>query len=350
MRKAGLLTAAAALLVFSAGAQAEGEIRVLNWQGYGTDEAWAVEAFEAATGTTVVHDYFNSEQEMLTKLRTSPGAYDVVLINSAYTQQAAEEGLIQPIDPATIGNWGDLSPGLRDAAEFTVDGEVYGVAWLWGLTSIAYDTDEVDPGNSIEILWDPAYAGNVAVRDDAVENVYLAALATGQDMNDPQDLDAIREKLRALKPQIRTYWSSEDEWNKEFAADTFDVAVYWSGSASRSAKAFGLPVGYMIPEEGAIAWLDGLSIATDAPNPEGAAAFIDWMVDPEFYVRWDTEVGAPASANAVAMGQLPEDAFNRQVLGGEGATDNLQFMAPLPDDRREQFLEIWQETKAYYAE
>lgn len=350
MRKAGLLTAAAALLACSAGAQAEGEIRVLNWQGYGTDEAWSVEAFEAATGTAVVHDYYNSEQEMLTKLRTSPGAYDVVVINSAYTQQAAEEGLIQPIDSATIGNWGDLSPGLRDAAEFTVDGDVYGVAWVWGLTSIAYDTDEVDPGTSIEILWDPAYAGNVAVRDDAVENVYLAALATGQDMNDPQDLDAIREKLRALKPQIRTYWSSEDEWNKEFSADTFDVAVYWSGSASRSAKAFGLPVGYMIPDEGAIAWLDGLSIATDAPNPEGAAAFIDWMVDPGFYVRWDTEVGAPASANAVAMSQLPEDAFNRQVLGGEGATDNLQFMAPLPDDRREQFLEIWQETKAYYAE
>ncbi|HRX36896.1 MAG TPA: spermidine/putrescine ABC transporter substrate-binding protein, partial [Aestuariivirga sp.] len=55
------------------------EIRVLNWQGYGTDEAFAVEAFEKKTGTTVVHDYFTSEQEMLTKLRTNPGAYDVVL-------------------------------------------------------------------------------------------------------------------------------------------------------------------------------------------------------------------------------------------------------------------------------
>jgi spermidine/putrescine transport system substrate-binding protein len=64
------------------------EIRVLNWKGYGTDEAWAVAAFEEATGHTVVHDYFNSEQEMLTKLRTNPGAYDVVLINSAFTPQA----------------------------------------------------------------------------------------------------------------------------------------------------------------------------------------------------------------------------------------------------------------------
>ena len=325
------------------------EVRVLNWQGYGTDETWAVELFEEMTGYTVVHDNFNSEQEMLTKLRTSPGAYDVVLINSAYTQQAADEGLIQAIDPSQITNWGGLSPSLRDATEFVYDGKVYGVAWTWGLTSIAYDMDEVDPGNTIEILWDPQYAGNVAVRDDAVENVYLAALATGQNMNDPQDMDAIREKLRALKPQIRTYWSSEDEWNKEFSADTFDVAVYWSGSASRSAKAFGLPVGYLIPAEGAIAWLDGLSIATDAPNPDGAYKFIDFMVSPEHFVRWDTEVGAPASANAVAMSELPEDAFNRVVLGNPEATANLQFMAPLSDERREEFLEIWDETKAYYA-
>ena len=54
------------------------EIRVLNWQGYGTDEAWALEMFNEHTGIGVVHDYFNSEQEMLTKLRTNPGVYDVV--------------------------------------------------------------------------------------------------------------------------------------------------------------------------------------------------------------------------------------------------------------------------------
>ncbi len=343
---------ASAILAVSlvGGSAMAAEIRVLNWQGYGTDEAWALAMFESATGHTVVHDYFNSEQEMLTKLRTSPGAYDVVLINSAFTQQAADEGLIQPVDAAQISNFDDLSPGLRDASEFQFDGNLYGIAWTWGVTSIAYDTEEVTPGNSIEILWDPQHADNVGIRDDSVEVVYLAAIATGQDMNNPADLDAIRAKLRALKPQVRTYWSSEDEWNKEFEADTFDVAVYWSGSASRSAKAYGLPVGFLIPDEGAIAWLDGLSIATDAPNPEAAHAFIDFMVSSDHFVRWDTEVGAPASANGVAMNMLPEDMFNRKVLGDPKATANLQFMAPLSDETRELFLEIWEETKAYFAE
>ena len=341
----------ALLAGFIAAAAGAAEVRVLNWQGYGTDEAWGLELFKEKTGYTVVHDNFNSEQEMLTKLRTSPGAYDVVLINSAFTRQAAEEGLIQAIDPANISNFSGLDANLRANDSFMHDGKLYGIAWTWGVTSIGYNTDTIpDPGTSIGILWDPAFAGQVALRDDAVEAVSIAALATGQDMNNPADLGAVREKLRALKSQIKTFWSSEDEWNKEFTAGTFNVAVYWSGSASRSKKAFGLPVGFLIPDEGAIAWLDGLSIATGAPNPDGAAKFIDFMVSPEHYVRWDNDVGAPASASAVATSQLPADAFNRQVLGDPKATANLQFMAPLPDDRREAFLELWEETKTYYAE
>jgi spermidine/putrescine transport system substrate-binding protein len=134
------------------------------------------------------------------------------------------------------------------------------------------------------------------------------------------------------------------------SANEFDLATYWSGSASRSKTAFGLPVEFVIPKEGAIGWLDGLSVATDAPNPDGAKAFIDWMIDPEFYVRWDTEVGAPASANAKANAQLPEAAFNRAVLGDSEKVATLQFMGPMDEELREKILELWQETKTYLLE
>ncbi len=327
------------------------ELHVLNWQGYGTDEAWAVKLFEERTGLKVIHDYFNSEQEMLTKLRTSPGVYDVVLINSSFTEQAVQEGLLQPIDPAEIANFADLASQLRDSPRFNVDDKLYGVAWVWGVTSFAYNTEsiKIEP-DSIEVLWDSSHAGKIGWRDDAVESVQLAAIATGQDMNEPADLDKIREKLRALKPQIKTFWSSEDEWNKYMAAKDFDIAVYWSGSAARSQKAFNLPVKFVIPKEGAIGWFDGLSVAADAPNPEAAAQFIGFMVSPEFYVRWDTEVGAPASANSKANEALPEGAMNRAVLGDSEVVKRLQFMTPMSDEKRASFQEIWDETKTYFAQ
>ncbi len=331
-------------------AAAAGELRVLNWQGYGTDEPWAIAEFSKAHDVKVSHDYFNSEQEMLTKLRTSPGTYDVVLINSTFTGQAQAEGLIQPIDTSKISNFGDLTPTFRDHPYLNIDGKTYGLSWVWGVTSFAYDTTEIPaPPVSIQALWDPALKGRVGWRDDAIEAVQLAAIATGQDMNNPADMAKIREKLEALKPQIATFWSSEDEWNKYMQADQFDIAVYWSGSAARSKKAFGLPVEFVVPKEGAIGWFDGLSIATGAPNVELAHAFIDYMVDPDFYVPWDTNVGAPASANGKANEQLPEDALNRAVLGDPGVAKRLQFQAPIPEDRKQEWLDLWQEVKTKIA-
>ena len=112
-----------ALAFGSAPARAGADLHVLNWQGYGTDEAWAVKDFEAKNGCKVVHDYFNSEEEMLTKLRTNPGTYDVVLVNSSYTAAAAKEGLLQPIDTSKITNWKNLTPKLRDSSYLNTDGK-----------------------------------------------------------------------------------------------------------------------------------------------------------------------------------------------------------------------------------
>ncbi len=331
-------------------AHAAGEIKVLNWQGYGTDEKWALEMFEKKTGIKVVHDYFNSEQEMLTKLRTSPGTYDVVLMNNIYVMEAAHEGLIQALDTSKFSNFNDLTPALRDSDRFVMDGKHFAISWVWGLTSFAYNTEKIAVRpDSMEALWDPAHAGKVGWRDDALESIQIAALATGQDMNAPADIEKIKDKLKALKTQIKTFWSSEDEWNKYMAAGDYDIAVYWSGSAARSKKAMKLPVEFVVPKEGAIGWFDGLTIAANAPNPEGAAAFINFMVDPEFYVKWDNDIGAPASANAKANAQLPADALNRTVLGDPEVVKRVQWMAPISDEQKQKNQELWDEVKTSFA-
>jgi len=321
------------------------EIRVLNWKGYGTDSDWAVAAFKESSGHTVVHDYFNSEQEMLTKLRTNPGAYDVVLINAAFTGQARNEKLIDKIDTSDISNFADLAPNMATNAELAPGGEVYGVAWTWGLTSFAINKNEVKPApTSIQVLWDAKYKGKVGWRDDALESVQFAAIATGQDINDIKDLDAVKSKLSALMPQIKTFWGSENDWNQFFAAGDFVMAPFWSGSAGRSISK-GLPVQFVVPEEGAIGWLDGLSIPAGSKNKAAARAFINYMIDPGFYVKWAAG-GAPASANAKAADALPADNFNRITLGDPAVVARVQFQRPVSEEKRKAYLEIWQELKA----
>ena len=320
------------------------EIRVLNWQGYGTDEAWAVEAFENKTGNKVVHDYFTSEQEMLTKLRTNPGAYDVVLINSAFTTQAKDEGLIARIDTADMPNVKDLAPNMGQNADLAPGGEVYGVAWTWGVTSLTINKDSVKPApTSLSVLWDPQYTGKVSIRDDGVEAVQFAALATGQSINDIKDIEAVKAKLKALMPQIKAFWSSENDWNQFFAAGDFVVSTFWSGGAGRSASK-GLPVQFVVPQEGALGWLDGLSIPATSKNQDAARAFINYMIDPEFYVKWAARV-RQSSANNKASAALPDTDFNKVTLGDPAVVARVQFMQPLSDETRKSYLELWQDVK-----
>ncbi|MGE0241858.1 MAG: spermidine/putrescine ABC transporter substrate-binding protein, partial [Parvibaculaceae bacterium] len=86
-----------------------------------------------------------------------------------------------------------------------------------------------------------------------------------------------------------------------------------------------------------------------APNAEGAAAFINFMVDPEFYVKWDNDIGAPASANAKANEQLPADALNRAVLGDPEVVKRVQWMAPITDEQKQKNQELWDEVKTSFA-
>jgi spermidine/putrescine transport system substrate-binding protein len=331
-------------------ARAAGDVKVLNWQGYGTDEAWSVDAFHKATGNTVTHDYYNSESEMITKMRTNPGGYDVVVTNCAWNSIASKEGLIQPIDTAKIPHWGDLNPAFRDSALLNDGGKPFGVAWVWGITAIAYNTDVFkESPATLAKLWDPALKKRVALRDDGIENVGFGALATGQDMNHPADLDKVKAKLLELKNNVALLWSSEDEWNKQFAAKAFDLSVYWSGSALRSKTNFKLPVGYYVPTEGGIGWFDGLAVVKDSPNPDGAHAFINWMVDPKFYVEWATKVGAPASANPKAMEALPDSDPSKTFYSDQEAIKRLQFMAPLSDEEKQKYSDLWAEVKTAFA-
>ncbi|WP_352658984.1 ABC transporter substrate-binding protein [Mesorhizobium sp. M0621] len=345
-RLTALLTATAVITSVLTLTASAAEIHVLNWKGYGTDEPWAVEAFEKATGNKVVNDFFNSEQEMLTKIRTNPGLYDVVMINAAFNDQAMDGKLIQPIDVSKLPNYADISKDKAGSPMLVHDGKVYGVPWVWGLTALAINEKSFDkPPTSIAEMWDAAHKGRVVIRDDAVEAVQFGAIATGQNINDIKDMDAVKAKLTSLMPQIKTFWSSENDWNQMVASNQIDIGTYWSGSADRAKTHFKLPVSLVVPQEGAVAWLDAFSIPVGAKNVAGAEAFINYMIDPKFYVEWVTKVGAPVSANTKAVEALPEDAFNRKVMGDPEVAKRIQFQAPITDAQREAYLGLWQQLK-----
>ena len=322
------------------------ELVVTNWNDYGSDIPWAVEAFEEATGATVTHQYFTSEEELLSLLRQGGvGQVDVALPNLAYIGRAIDEGLVQPIEVSRLEHYEQLYPQLRQQGDLESEGEQYGVPWMWGSTALAYDTTAFDEVTSWDALWDPANAGRVAFFDDAPTAIQTSALHLGQDPFDP-DLEAVREDLLALKENTELFWASADDWLRSFSSDSVELGNLWSGLAGTQ-LADGDPIAYVVPEEGAPGWLDSWTIVEDAPNPDLAYAFIDYMISQEFQSRWaqDADRSSPAPANEQAAQGLPEDVAER-IGSDPQALETLVLQRGLPEETLQEWTRLWQEVKA----
>ncbi|MGO8462838.1 spermidine/putrescine ABC transporter substrate-binding protein, partial [Rhizobium ruizarguesonis] len=78
------------------------------------------------------------------------------------------------------------------------------------------------------------------------------------DINDPKYLAAVTAALKSIKSNVKLLWSTEDQWNKSFAAKEFYLSLFWSGGSVRSKRVSKLPVQFVLPKEGGVGWVDGL--------------------------------------------------------------------------------------------
>lgn len=318
---------------------------VVNWKDYGSDDPEVIQEFQEMCNCEVIHQYMASEEELLTKLRTiGSSEMDVVLPNASILPTAIEEGLLEEIDTSQLENYDALDPSLTELPEVSHDGKTYAVPWVWGSTSIAYNTEVVDEDiNSINVLFDERYAGNLSIRDDYNDAVMAAAIALGQDPNNPSDLDAVKEKLKEQKQLNKTYWKTGEEFTNLFSNNLVSVAMAWSGQVAQM-KQEGLPIDYVIPKEGAIGWVDNWAIVKDTPKKELAMQFIDFMISREFQESW-AKKGGPAPANTEAINNLDPD-YVAEIGMDEESLSKLHFISYRSDEQKNAWNDLWQEVKA----
>ncbi len=136
-------------------------------------------------------------------------------------------------------------------------------------------------------------------------------------------MKSIGDKLKSFKKDVKLIWSSEDEWNKAFAADAFDLSIYWSGAVVRSQNMKKLPVDFTIPKEGAIGWLDNLCIPASSTKKDLGLQFINYMVDPEILLRMGDDPGGAGFGqrrrHGVAAGRRPQPQDPQPRLSGQTA-------------------------------
>lgn len=333
--------------LFGCAPAAKPTLTVMNWKAYGSDKDYSVPVFEEMYNCKVEHVYFNSLEEMITMLQTGGfGKIDCILPNTNYLRRCVEEGIIQPIDWPKLENYGYLRDDLRNFRDaYDADGNIYGVPWAWGTTSLGYNPDVItEPIDSWSALWSDEYAGKVAYFDDYNTAILTAALYLNEPDPANPDLAKIEEALMALKKNAKTWWDSYDSYTKPYLAGEIVIGNMWVGLAS-SIYREGTPLEYVYPKEGAVGWADYWAIAKDAPNYDLALKWIEFMISDQFQSDFVNDPEGACPASEAVLNALSDDMKKAFFIYPE-PPGNLVMQAYQDEATRDAWLDLWNRVKA----
>ncbi|ODN69618.1 polyamine ABC transporter substrate-binding protein [Methylobrevis pamukkalensis] len=278
-----------------AASAADRVVNVFNWSDYIGEETLA--NFEKETGIKVVYDVFDSNEVLETKLLAGATGYDVVVPTGTFLARQIQAGVFQKLDKSKLPNLQYQWPDIAERLAKYDPGNEHAVNYMWGTTGLGYNVKKIAeimpdaPVTSLKMLFDPAIAEKFAgcgiqVLDapDEMIPAALAYLGKEPDSKAPEDVEAAGEVLKAIRPFIQKFNSSE--YINALANGDICLAFGWSGdilqSRDRAAEANnGVEIAYSIPTEGALMWFDNMAIPADAPHPEEALIFINYMMDPK---------------------------------------------------------------------
>ncbi|WLG47699.1 polyamine ABC transporter substrate-binding protein [Pseudomonas sp. FP1740] len=277
---------------------AQAEEKVLNlysWADYVAPET--LQRFEKETGIHVRYDTFDTPEVLETKLLTGGSGYDVVVPSSSVLARGLAAGALKEIPHDGLKGYANLDPDMLEKLAAVDPGNRYGVPYTWGTLGLGMNVEAVKqrlpnvPLNSLDLLFKPEYASKlkdcgIAILDSPQEVIGLALHYLGKDpySTDKADLTAADALLRQLQPSV-LYVATGRQIN-DLANGSVCLALTYNGDASMAAdqarkanKPF--EVAYRIPREGTLVWQDNLAMPKDAPHPEAARAFIEFMLRPE---------------------------------------------------------------------
>ncbi|HEY4161743.1 MAG TPA: extracellular solute-binding protein [Dongiaceae bacterium] len=266
-------------LAFAAGdALADGELHIFNWGDYTNPDV--IKKFEQAYNVKVTLDSYDSNDQMIAKIKAGGSGYDIVVPSSYVIPSMVKDGLLAPTEPDQMENFKNMRPEFVHV--YWDDGRHYTVPWQWGTTGISVNTDLYKgPADSWALLFNPPdeLKGKINVVPEMGDVMNAVSFYLGLPVcsDKKEDLQKINDTLIAAKPFWRTmdYGTLEKLTGKDVA-----VSMNWNGYSMR-ARMQVPAVKYVYPKEGIASWMDNVAVVKDAPNMENAKKFENFIMDPQ---------------------------------------------------------------------
>lgn len=304
----GLVVAACATLL-GGHAQAQEEPKVLNiynWSDYIAEDT--LRNFEKETGIKVRYDNFDNNEIVHAKLVAGKTGYDIVVPSSYWAKLQADGGLLRKIDKSLLPNYKNLDPTVQAQLAKLDPGNEYMVNWLWGFTTVGINVDKVKaalgsmpmPDNAWDLVFKPEYISKlkscgVSFLDSATEVIPAALHYLGKPAysRNQADYGAVPALLKSIRPHVTLFSSSG--YINDMANGSICVALGWSGDINIARQRAidgktGQNIQALIPKTGGLIFMDVMVIPADAPHPNNAHKFINYILRPEVHASLTNKV------------------------------------------------------------
>ena len=311
-------------------------VNVLMWGEYLPDSV--VADFKAKTGITVNHTKIGDNGEIISKMKAGGGAgYDLASPTNMRALQWADLGVLAPFDMNRI-NTSAVNPGMLAVGERDWNFGGNGSHWvpqLWGTESISWRTDKWQPDGlpSFGDIWEP----NPGI-DGAFMMGRTYSMMTGCGIwmhhqgkmdfwSSYNDEDTMRKNWETItdyciskKGNLVKFWSGADPQKQGFTSDGVVVGQTWDGPIAAMMKA-GEPVAYQTTDEGALAWIDGITLSAKAENMDEAYELINYSFTPEVGGQTVNEIGYNSAVNGASEHYSAETkALAKAIYPGDTST------------------------------
>ena len=355
---AAVLAATAALWGPPAAAQEEEKVlNVYNWSDYIAEDT--LKNFEKETGIKVRYDNFDNNEIVHAKLVAGKTGYDVVVPSSYWAKIQADGGLLMKLDKSKMPNYKNLDPTLQEQLAKLDPGNQYQVNWLWGYTTVGINVEKVKaalggmpmPDNAWDLVFKPEYISKlkgcgVSFLDSATEVVPAALHYLGKPAYSKVQADyaGVAPLLKSVRPYVTLFSSSG--YINDMANGSICVALGWSGDINIARQRAiegktGQNIQALIPKTGGILFFDVMVIPADAPHPNNAHKFIDYILRPEVHASLTNKVFYANPNKESRKFIKPEVASNPTVFPGPEDMKKMQAPDALSNDIRRTMTRLY---------
>jgi len=316
------------------------QLVLYNWEGDLPQQV--LDAFQQEYGIKIDYQTYESQEEAIANLRAGR-VYDVVTMESRFIPLLVKEQLLAEVNYRNVPNFKNISPNFRDLV-YDPDNR-HAIPYNWGTTGLVVRSDLVQsPITRWADLWDPRYAGRVAIWSGQPREVIaltLKSLGYSANSVNSAELGAALAALLKLKPQVIFIedFSLVDS-SELLASGRAVIAMGYAGDVLASRKK-NSNIAYILPDEGALVWGDTFVIPINSPNQSTAELFLNFILRPEVNAQIANE-NQYATPNQAARPFIDPDILSDPVIfPSNSALKNAELILPLDETGQKLYDDLW---------